>query len=112
MGLCNSAADTDRAGEANGVDAGMVDRRLANHPARAHHEVEDASRNAGSENDLGQRSGAAQHQLCRFEDNAVAKGQRRCNLPGWNRDREIPGCDQTDHTDGFAGNFHTGAGSH
>jgi hypothetical protein len=96
------APGLDRAGEADRVDVGMIEQRLADHRAAAHDEVEHALRQAGARQDLGQRPGAAGHEVGRLEHDAVAVGQRRRDLPGRDGDREVPRRDDADHADRLA----------
>ena len=103
--LGNALAHASRAGEADGVDAGVVDQRVTDDAAAAHDQVEHARRHAAAADDLGQRPGAAGHQVGRLEHHAVAVGQRRGDLPGRNGDGEVPGRDQADHAHRFAGDF-------
>ena len=78
--------------------------------ARAHDEVEHTGGDAAAVDDVGQRPGAAGHQICRLQDHAVAIGQCRRDLPRRDRDREVPRSDQADHAQRLAGDFHADAG--
>ncbi len=40
-----------------------------------------------------------------LKDDRIAVAKRRCNLPGRDGDREVPGRDDADDTDRFAGDF-------
>jgi hypothetical protein len=62
--------------------------------------------------DVGDGPGAARHQVGGLEHHGVAEGQRRRDLPGGNRDREVPGRDQADHADRLARHFDADAGPH
>ncbi len=75
-------------------------------------EVEHAGRDAGAVDDVGERPGAARHQLGRLDHDAIAVGQRRRDLPGRNRDREIPRRDEADHAERLARDLHVDAGPH
>ena len=108
----NALAHTHGTGEAHRSDAGVVDQGVANDAARAHDEVEHTGRDAAAVDDVGQRPGTAWHQVCRFQHHAVAIGQCRCNLPGGDGDREVPGGDEADHAQRLAGDFHPDAGAH
>ena len=48
----------------------------------------------------------------RLEDHGIAVGERRRGLPGRDRDREVPGGDQSDDPDGLARHLDGDAGSH
>src|SRR5208282_1900855 len=92
----------DRACEGYGVDLLMIEDRLTDDRAVPHHEVENAFGDASANDDLGQRVGRTWHELGRLEHDRVAVRERRRNLPGRNRDRKIPGRDDSDHADGLA----------
>ena len=91
---------------------GWLTSGVANHAAPAHHQVEHAGGHAAAADDLGQRPGAAGHQVGGLEHHAVAVGQRGRDLPGRNGDGEIPGRDEADHADRLAGDFDPDAGAH
>ena len=110
--LRNAATDGLRAGEADRVHARMVDERVANHAAPAHDQVEHAGRNAAAADDLGQRPGAARHQVGGLHHDAVAVSQCRRDFPGGNRNREIPRGDDADHANRLAGDFNADAGAY
>ena len=73
-----------------------VEERLADHRAAAHHEVEHALRQAGAVMISTMRPGAAGHEVGGLDDDGVAVGQRRRDLPGRDGDREVPGRDDPD----------------
>ena len=111
-GLGDAAAHAHRAGEAAGGHVGVAHQGIADDAARAHDQVEDTGRNAAAVDDVGQRPGAAGHEVGRLEDHAVAEGQGRGDLPGGNGDGEVPGGDQADHADGLARDFDADARAH
>ena len=86
--------------------------RLADHRAAAHHQVEHAGRQPGAADDLGERPGAARHEVGGLEHDAVAVGERRRDLPGRDRDREVPRRDEPDDADRLAGDLDLDAGPH
>src|SRR6185503_18455893 len=98
-------ARRDRAGEADAVDAPIVDHRLADDAAASHHQVEDAFGHAGVDDDLGQRPGRAWDELGRLEHDAVAVGERRRDLPRGDRNRKIPRRDDADDAYRLAGDL-------
>ena len=55
---------------------------------------------------------AAWNKVRRLENDRVAVGERRRNLPCWNREREVPGRNDADDADRLARDFdiHTGSG--
>jgi len=55
--------------------------------------------------DIDDRPGAAGNKVGRLEDDGVAVAERRCNLPGRNGNREVPGRDDADDAERFAGDF-------
>ena len=55
-----------RAGEAERRDVGVVDQRLADDRAAAHHQVEHAGGQPGARQDVGERPGAAGHEVGRL----------------------------------------------
>ncbi len=89
---------------------GIVEDGVADHRAAAHDEVEHAFRNAGARDDVGKRPGRARHEVGRLEDDAIAVGERRRDLPGGNGDREIPRRDDADDADRLAGQLDVNAG--
>ncbi|MCY1351110.1 hypothetical protein D9M69_373660 [compost metagenome] len=108
----DAATHAHGTGEADAIDTDVVDHGFADDAAAAHHQVEYPGGEAGTGDDLGQGPGAAGDQVGRLEHHAVAVGQGRGDLPGRDGDREVPGGDQADHAEGFAGDFHRYAGAH
>ncbi len=106
------AAGADRAREADRRHVGIVDQRLADDRAAAHHQVEHAGGNAGLRQDLGERPRAAGHEIGGLEHDGVAVGERRRDLPRRNRDREIPRRDEADDADRLARHLDVDAGPH
>ncbi len=98
------------AGEAHRRDVGRVEDRLADHRAASHDQVEDALGQAVPRQDLGDRPGRARHQVGRLEHHRVAVGERRGDLPGRDREREVPGRDQPDHAERLPGHVDLDAG--
>ena len=101
----------DRAGEGDRGDVGMIEQGLADHGAGADDEVEDTGRNAGAGDDLGQRMRGARHQLGGLEHDSVAVAERGRDLPGGDRDREIPGRDHADDAHRLTGELDVDAGT-
>src|SRR5207248_6977925 len=110
--LRDFAPDRLRAGEADPGDARIVEQRVADLRALAHHQVEDPSGKAGLADDLGERPGAAGHQLRGLEYHRVAVAQRRRDLPGRDGDREIPRRDDRDDAERLARDLDADAGAH
>ncbi|MGY3104025.1 hypothetical protein ACVWW7_000652 [Bradyrhizobium sp. LM6.9] len=111
-GLRDLAPRLHRAGEGDRRDIRVLKQGLPDHRAGADHEVEHAGRNAGTGDDLGQRMRRARHQLGRLEHDGVAVAERRRDLPGGDRDREIPGRDHADDSDRLTGELDVDAGTH
>ena len=111
-GLRDALAGGHRAGEADRVDALVVQQHLAHFGAAAHHQVEHARRQARAVQDVGDGPGAAGHQIGRLEHHGVAVGQGRGDLPGGDRDGEVPGRDQAHDAHGLARDFHADARAH
>ena len=82
-------ADLGRAGERDLVDARVGDER---HPdlARARDDVDDARRQVGLAADVGEEQGAERRRRRRLEDDRVAGGEGRGDLPGEHQQREVP----------------------
>ena len=85
-------ADVGGAGERDLVDAGVLDERLAG-AAGAGHDVDHARREVGLLADLGEQQRGQRRRLGRLEDDGVAGGQGRRDLPGEHEQREVPGDD-------------------
>ena len=83
------------AGEGNLGHARAGGQRLARFEAEAVHDVEHAGRQQIA-NQLRPDQDAGRCLLGRLEHHAVARGQRRRQLPGGHQDREVPGNDLTD----------------
>ena len=60
--------------------------------------------------DLRERPGAARHEVGGLEHHAVAVGERRRDLPGRDRDREVPRRDHADHAERLARDLDVDAG--
>src|SRR5207244_10270655 len=71
-----------------------------------------AGRNAGTGDDFGQRVRGARHQFGRLEHDGVAVTERGRDLPGGDRDREVPGRDHADDADRLTGELDVDAGTH
>src|SRR5204863_6371047 len=80
--------------------------------AFAHYQVEDARRQARAAENLGERPGAARHELGGLEYHGVAVAERRGDLPGGNGDREIPRRDDRDDAERLARDFDADARAH
>ncbi len=102
----------DRAGEADRVHARVIHQCVADDATAAHHQVEDTGRNARAADDLGQCPGAARHQVGGLQHHAIAEGQGRRDLPGRDRDWEVPRRDEADDADRFARDLHADVRSH
>ena len=55
--------------------SGMLEQRLADHRAAAHHQVEHAGRQAGARDDLGERMRRARHEIGRLEHHACCRSR-------------------------------------
>ena len=96
-------ADLGRAGERDLVDRRMARQGVADDPAGTGHDVEDAVGQAGFGRQLGEAQGAQRRLAGRLEDDRVAGGERRAELPGGDDQRVVPGHDRGDHADRLAG---------
>src|SRR6202158_3961955 len=105
------AAGRHRAGEADGIDAPVVDDRLADDAATTHDQVEDARGYARFDDDVRQRPGRPGYQLRRLEHHAVAVAECGRDLPRRNRHRKIPRGDDADDAQGFARHLDVNAGA-
>jgi ParB family chromosome partitioning protein len=83
------AADRRRAGERHLVDVGVVGEVGAD-GARARDDVEDARRQAGLGADLGEEQRREARVAGRLDDDGVAHGERRADLPGEQHERKVP----------------------
>ena len=91
----------------------MIDERLADHRAAAHHEVEHARRARRRATRISASAQAhAGHQIGRLEHDAVAVGERRRDLPRGDRDREVPRRDEADDADRLARDLDVDARAH
>ncbi len=79
------------AGEGDGADTGVVDDRLANLGPETMDDVEYAGGEADFLSQFPKHPGGDRSQLRGLGDHGVAGGQGRCNLPGEEIQREIPG---------------------
>src|SRR5205085_6791628 len=71
-----------------------------------------AGRDAGVDEDLGERPRAARRPLRRLEHHGVAERERGRDFPRRDRNREIPGRDQADDSDRLARDLDVHAGTH
>ena len=71
-----------------------------------HDQVEHAVRQPGATQDVDELPRAARHELRRLEDHGVAVGEGRGDLPGGDRDGEVPRRDDADHAERLAGHRH------
>ena len=81
----------------------MTRQGVADDPAGTGHDVEDAIGQAGFSRQLGEAQGAQRRLAGRLEDDRVAGGERRAELPGGDDQRIVPGHDRGDHADRLAG---------
>ena len=106
MALAQAAATLraggDRAREGDRVDFFVVENRLADDRASPDDEIEHALGNAGAHDDFGQRVGAARDEIGGLEDDRVAISERRRDLPGRDREREVPRRDDADDPERLA----------
>ena len=86
------------AGEGDAVDEGVLGQELAGRtgPEAVHHVV-DALRHAGVVHHLAEQSGGERRLLGRLDHHRVAAGQRRADLPGHQKQRQVPRRDDRDH---------------
>src|SRR5438093_1124705 len=101
-----------RAGEADRVYAGIAYQGFADDASVAHDEVEHARGYTRAGDELGKRPRRSGHELGGLEHDAIAVAKRRRDLPGGNRDRKIPRCDDRDHADRLARDLDVDAGPH
>ena len=107
------AAGRDRAGEADGVD--VRDARAAPAPTTEPRPITRLNTPVGRparRDDLDERPGRARHEVGRLEHHGVAVAERRRDLPGRDRDREIPRRDQADDAERLARDLDVDAGAH
>ena len=91
-------ADLRRAGEGHLVDARVLDQR-APRVAGAGDDVDDAGGQLGLLADLGEGQRGERRRLGRLQDDGVAAGQRRRDLPRQHQQREVPGDDLAGHAE-------------
>ena len=82
------------AGERHQVDVRVLGQRRADLGARAQHQVRDAGRQARLGQQLHEQDRRVRRQLAGLEDERVARGQRRCDLPHGLQQRVVPRRDQ------------------
>ena len=99
-GLRDHAAGAGRTGEGDLGDALAGGQRHAGFAAETVDDVEHAGRQQISDQ-LGQHQDRDRGRFGRLEHHAVARAQRRGQLPGRHQDREVPGDDLTDHAQRF-----------
>ena len=95
-------ADGARSGERNSVHVHVKAERLAGRLAAARHDVEDPVGHTRLGSQFGQPQQRERRDLRRLEDDRVAGGKGRGDLPGADHHREIPGDDDTDDAERFA----------
>ena len=103
--LADARADRGRAGEADLVDEPLRQRRLQpleGGRAVALDQVEHAVGQPAGEEQLGERLAERRRVLGRLPDDGVAAQQRRDEVPGRHRDREVAGGDDRRHPDRVA----------
>ena len=94
--LHDEAPDLRRPGECDLRDVGMLDQALPHDRALADEDVHDAVRNPGLEAQLAEPQRGERRQLGRLEDDRVATGERRPELPAGDVRREVPRDDEPD----------------
>ncbi len=90
----------------------VIEHRLTDDGAAAHHQIEHALGDARAHDDFGERMGGAGHEIGGLEQHAISVGERGRDLPGGDRDREIPGRDDADHADRLARHLDVDVGAH
>ena len=93
--LADQAAGGGFAGEGDLADPGAGGQRLAGLDAEAVDHVEDAGRQQVAD-EFHQHQDRGRRLLGRLEDDGVAGGERRGELPDGHQDREVPGDDLAD----------------
>src|SRR6185295_7540899 len=91
-GLVDQLADTGRAGERDLVDVRAADEVHAD-VRRPRDDVDDAGRQVRLHADLGEEQCAQRGGRGGLEDDRVAGGEGRRDLPGQHEQREVPGDD-------------------
>ena len=105
------AARRDRTGEGDRVrrpDASAACRRSPT--PRPMTRLNTPAGRPARDDDVGQGAGGARHEIGRLEHHAIAVGERRGDLPGRDRDREVPRRDQRDDADRLARDLDLDAG--
>ena len=95
-----------RTGEGDGGDLRGAGEDIADVSAASHDEVEHTGGKSGPVQRVHQRPRAGRYRIGRLEHDRVAVGQRRGDLPGRDRDREVPGGDDRDHPHGLPRHRH------
>ncbi len=91
------------AGEGDAVDERMLGEELAGRVGpEAMNDVVDAFRDAGRIHHLAEQGRGERRLLGRLDDDRVAAGERRTDLPGHQKKREVPRRDHRDHALGFS----------
>ncbi len=98
----DAGAGAVRAGEREAADERARGERLAHGGAGAGDEVEDAGRQAGVLQALDELERRQRRGRRRLEDDGVAVGERRRDLPGRDGDGEVPRRDDGDHAERLA----------
>ena len=84
-------------GERDARQARVADQARAGAGARALHDVEHPGRQASGMRAVGQQAAGERRPLRRLDDDTVACGERRAQLPGGEHQRCVPGRDDGDH---------------
>ena len=95
-------ADLGRAGEGDHVDVHVPAERLAGGLAEARHDLQDAVGEPRFDRELGEPDDAERRLLGRLQDHAVARRERRPELPRGHQEREVPGHDRADDAERLA----------
>src|SRR5579872_1188923 len=90
----DGAARRDRPGEADPIDAGVVDEGLARLGARPLHHVEDAGRHARVARDRGEQRAGERRPLGRLEHHGVPGREGGAELPRREHERRVPRGDE------------------
>ncbi len=90
------------AGEADYRYIAVMHEGITDITAATEDNVDHAIGNSGFLQDLGEANGELGHKRCRFDDDRVTRDKCRHHLPAGNGHREVPGCDQTHHTEWLA----------
>jgi hypothetical protein len=87
-------ADLGRAGEGDLAHVRMAGESRTGGAARAGNDIEHSRRDAGLASQLGQPESGQRRRRCRLDHYGVAEGEGGRDLPGGDREREVPGDDQ------------------